>query len=57
MKEENKAILRRAVEEVVNKGNLGLIDEMVASDFVDHTPLPELPPNREGIRQTIRMLH
>jgi steroid delta-isomerase-like uncharacterized protein len=56
MKEQNKAIMRRAVEQVVNEGDLAVIDELVASDFVDHTPLPGLPPNREGIRQTIGMM-
>ena len=48
--------MRRAVEEVVNEGNLAVIDELVAEDFVDHTPLPDLPPNRAGIRHTIRMM-
>ncbi len=56
MAKENKAIMRRAVEEVVNQGNLDLIDELVAPNFVDHTPFPGLSPDREGIRQTISML-
>jgi steroid delta-isomerase-like uncharacterized protein len=56
MTKENKIIMRRALEEVVNKGNLELVDELVAPNFVDHTPFPGLPPDREGIRQTIRML-
>jgi predicted ester cyclase len=56
MTNENKAIMRRALEEVVNQGKLDLIDELVAPNFVDHTPLPGLPPNREGVRQTIKML-
>jgi steroid delta-isomerase-like uncharacterized protein len=34
--EENKAILRRAVEEVICGGNLDLMDELVAPDFVNH---------------------
>jgi len=56
MSKENKTIMRRALKEVVNKGNLDLIDELVSPDFVDHTPFPGLPPGREGIRQTIGML-
>jgi len=34
--EENKAILRRMVEEVICGGNLDLMDELVAPDFVNH---------------------
>lgn len=56
MIQENKAIMRKAIEEVVNQGNLDLIDELVAPNFVDHTPFPGQPPDREGVRQTIKML-
>ena len=34
--QENKAILRRMVEEVICGGNLDLMDELVAPDFVNH---------------------
>jgi hypothetical protein len=34
--EENKAISRRIIEEVWNKGNMSIVDEAVASDFVLH---------------------
>jgi len=36
--EENKVILRREMEEVWNKGNFAVVDELVASDFVLHDP-------------------
>lgn len=48
--EANKAIARRFLEEVVNKGNQAVADELVAVDFVDHNPLPGLPPGREGFK-------
>ena len=35
--EENKAIFRRIVEEGFNKGNLAIVDELVATDHVNHT--------------------
>ena len=47
---ENKALVRRFVEEAQTKGNLEIIDEVVAEDFVDHTPLPGVPPTREGVK-------
>jgi len=34
--EENKAVNRRLYEEIWNKGNLALIDEIIAEDFVFH---------------------
>jgi len=33
--EENKAIVRRFIEEL-NKRNLAILDELIASDYVDH---------------------
>jgi steroid delta-isomerase-like uncharacterized protein len=56
MSEKNKAVMRRALEEVVNKGKLDLIDELTTPDMIDHTPFPGVPPNREGVRQSIAML-
>ena len=54
--EENKAIVRRVFEEVWNKGNLDIIDELVASDFVRHDPAsPEEIRGREGIKPFIEM--
>lgn len=48
--EENKALVARFVREAEQDGNLALIDELLPPDFVDHTPLPGLPPTREGVK-------
>lgn len=48
--EQAKALVLRLVIEAEQDGNLDLIDEIVAPDFVDHTPLPGVPPTREGIK-------
>ena len=53
--EENKAIELRFLEEVVNKGNLDVIDELCAANFVDHTALPGVAPDREGYKQFFAM--
>ena len=37
--QENKALARRYMDEVYNKGNVDFIDEVVASDLVVHDPL------------------
>jgi steroid delta-isomerase-like uncharacterized protein len=38
MSEENKALVRRYFEEVWDKGNLDLIDELLTTNFVRHGP-------------------
>ncbi len=55
--EENKAIELRFFEEVVNKGNLAVIDELVAANFVDRCALPGVEPDREGYKQFFAMAH
>jgi steroid delta-isomerase-like uncharacterized protein len=54
--EENKATAQRFVNEVVNGGNLTVIDELLAPDFVDHGEQPGVPPTREGTKALIAML-
>ncbi len=51
--EENKAIVRRLVEEATVRGRLEVMDELVAEDYVDHTPWPGFPPNRDGFKQSM----
>ena len=50
MSEENKALVRRLIKEV-EKGNLDVIDEVLAPDFVDHDLLPDQEPDREGYKR------
>lgn len=38
MSQANKAAIRRYIEEVWNKGNLAVADEVFAPTFVDHDP-------------------
>jgi predicted ester cyclase len=38
MSEENKALVRRYFEEIWDKGNLDLIDELFTTNFVRHGP-------------------
>ena len=50
---ENKAVIGRFVEEVLNQGRLERADELVALDFVELDPLPGQQPGREGLKQVI----
>ena len=36
MSEENKAVVRRYIDELNNKGNLEVADQLFAADFVEH---------------------
>jgi steroid delta-isomerase-like uncharacterized protein len=53
--EENKAIMNRLMEEVLNKKNLAAADEIVAEDFVELDPLPGQEQGREGLKQILSM--
>ena len=52
--EENKAALRRYFDEVVNKGNLAVTDELFGPDYkLNHTDPVDLPNGPAGVRQFI----
>ncbi len=54
--EQNKALMRRFYDEVVNGGNLNAIDELASPDFVDHEAFPGLATGREGVKQFFSLL-
>ena len=52
--EENKALARRVLEEIFNKGNLEVADELIAADYVDHDPaMPEDIHGPEGYKEYV----
>jgi steroid delta-isomerase-like uncharacterized protein len=52
--EENKALARRVLDEMFNKGNLDVADELLAPDYVDHDPaMPEDIHGPEGFKQYV----
>ena len=54
--EKNKALVQRFLEAHA-KGDLGAVEEMLASDFVDHNLIPGERPGREGYLQTTAEYH
>jgi steroid delta-isomerase-like uncharacterized protein len=53
--EENKALVRRFYAELDNL-NPAVIDELVAEDFVNHSPPPfPVPEGREGLKQAYEL--
>ncbi len=53
--EENKALAKRWIYEVWNKGDLSLIDELIAPDYVLHDPTNPGLRGRAGIKESIIM--
>jgi steroid delta-isomerase-like uncharacterized protein len=53
--EENKAVVRRFWG-VWEDGNIGLIDELLAPDYVNHSPgMPDQPTGPEGVKAVVAM--
>jgi predicted ester cyclase len=45
--------IRRMFDEVANRGNLDILDEIYAPHFVNHNALPGTPTGIEGVRQSV----
>jgi len=54
--EANKSLVRRFYEEI-DKGNLDILDELVAPDYLDHNPppFPGLHAGLDGLKQAFRI--
>jgi steroid delta-isomerase-like uncharacterized protein len=49
----NKDVIRRFVDEVINRGNFDAANELVAEDFVELDPFPGQAQGRAGLVQVI----
>jgi steroid delta-isomerase-like uncharacterized protein len=53
--EENKDTMRRYLG-VFEQGNIDLLDELLAPDYINHTPAtPDLPTGPEGVKGVVSM--
>lgn len=53
--EDNKALAKRWLDEVWNEGDLSLIDELIAPEYVLHDPTRPGLRGRAGIKESISM--
>jgi steroid delta-isomerase-like uncharacterized protein len=53
--EENRAVIRRAYEELWNERNVDVVDELVAEDFLNHAAPPDRQRGRQGLKDVVRM--
>ena len=51
---ENKAVVRRLIEEVYNEGILEVVDELVAPDVFNHPAVPEHQHGIAGFKHVIK---
>lgn len=51
--EVGKEVARRFLEDVLTRGDVAAVDELLTPDFVDHQPFPGVPPTRDGLKQAI----
>ena len=52
--EANKALARRFIEEVANRGNLAVADELFGPDFETRDAVVPTVPGPEGVKQVFR---
>jgi steroid delta-isomerase-like uncharacterized protein len=55
MSEANKALVRRGIEEAVNKGNFSVVDEILSTDYVYRESTVGEKRGRAGFRELITM--
>jgi predicted ester cyclase len=55
--EENKKIVLRFNKEFLEKGNIEVLKEIVADDFINQTAISPVPNNVDGLIQFITMMH
>jgi predicted ester cyclase len=54
--EQNKAQFRRTYEEVLNQGDLSIVDELIAPDFLNHAAPPGTNRGPSSLRWLATML-
>lgn len=54
---KNEAVVRLFMDEVLMKGNVAMIDSLVAPDFVDHNAPPGLDSGIAGMRKWVPEMH
>ena len=54
--DKNRRLMRRFVEEFQSGGNESVAEELLAADFVDHSPFPGVSPDRDGVKRLFAAL-
>lgn len=54
---DNKAVVIRFNKEFLEQGNIEVLKEIVAPDFINRTVAISIPNNADGLAQFVSMLH
>jgi Predicted ester cyclase len=54
--DENRAVVRRYYQEVLEGGNIQLLEEMAIPNYDEHDPIPGQSNGLEGLKQRVEML-
>jgi steroid delta-isomerase-like uncharacterized protein len=54
--ENNKAIIRKFIEEVINQNKVDRMTDLVVEDFVEADPFPGQGQGREGLKEVLAMM-
>jgi predicted ester cyclase len=54
---DQKALVKRFMDEALAQGKVDVIDELVADDYVEHQELPGIEPNKDGLKKFAAMVH
>jgi steroid delta-isomerase-like uncharacterized protein len=54
--ENNKAVIRKFLEEVINQNRMDRATDLVGEDFVELDPLPGQRQGREGLKEVLGMM-
>ncbi|HEX6506062.1 MAG TPA: ester cyclase [Chloroflexota bacterium] len=54
--EQNKSVVRRFYEDVLNEGNISALPDVAVQDYVEHNPLPGQSTQLQGLRDRVIML-
>src|SRR5690242_219860 len=51
--EQNKELLRRFSQEIINQGIMAAADHIIAPDYLNHNPVPGQAPDVEGFKRSV----
>jgi predicted ester cyclase len=56
-RDKSRDLVNLMIEEIQNKGNIDLVDEIFSEDFVNHHPPANISNDRNGMRQLFSMIY
>ncbi len=55
-REDNKTLVRRLFDAVLNQGRVEILDELIAPGYVENNPVPGQKPGADGVKTRLKGL-